>query len=104
MKYVVVGQNRETGARMSLEFEAESKAAAERKAAGAGMSVHRVEDVTDGHVPHATDPRDGTVRRRRGGGGMGLLTKLLILVALVAATYYVIWPVARPIVYRFMRR
>jgi hypothetical protein len=32
MKFQVIGQNRDTGARMTLEFQAESKAAAERKA------------------------------------------------------------------------
>ena len=52
MRYNVVGQNRDTGARMTLEFEAESKAAAERKAAQAGMSVHHVTDVTNGHAEH----------------------------------------------------
>ena len=96
MRYFVTGSNRDTGARMTLEFEAESKAAAERKATQAGMSVHRVEDVTDGHVPHALEPRDTSRRRRR--RGSGLITKLLILAAIVAVTYYFVWPVARPMV------
>jgi len=66
MRYHVIGQNRDTGARMSLEFDAESKAAAERKAAQQGMSVHRVEDVTDGYPArsHAPNPRAGRMRNR----------------------------------------
>jgi hypothetical protein len=87
MKFVVVGQNRSTGARMSMEFEAESKAAAERKATQAGMSVNRVEDITDGYVGKAHDPRP---RKRHGGSG-GLL-RLLIVLAILAAAAYFLWP------------
>jgi len=91
MKYKVTGVNRDNGARMTLEFEAESKAAAERKASQGGMSVHRVEDVTDGHVAHAMGPREN---RRRPGGGSPLL-KLVVLVALLAAAYHFAWPIVR---------
>src|SRR5687767_9297478 len=77
MRYNVVGQNRDTGSRMSLEFEAESKAAAERKAAHAGMSVHHVTDVTDGDsgggAPGTNPAYRGPVRTRGGG-----LLKLVI--------------------------
>ena len=87
MKYVVTGQNRETGARMSLEFDAESKAAAERKAGQSGMSVHRVVDVTDGYPSTAAEP--GGVRRRSSGGGASrFLLLLLLLIAAAAAAYY----------------
>lgn len=89
MKYVVVGQNRESGARMSLEFEAESKAAAERKAAKSGMSVHHVTDVTDGHPATADAPRAvRRVRRSSGGGLLGFLVLFLIL----AAVAWFFWP------------
>ena len=57
MKFKVIGSSREKAARMTLEFEAESKAAAERKATQSGMSVNRVEDITDGYVSHAMEPR-----------------------------------------------
>ena len=82
MRYRVIGSNRETGARMQLEFEAESKAAAERKAGLQGMSVTRVEDVTDGpgstaHVDYTTS--SGPARR----GGFGRVIVGLILVAIV---------------------
>jgi uncharacterized membrane protein YcjF (UPF0283 family) len=80
MKYRVIGQNRDTGARMILEFEAESKAAAERKASQQGMSVNRVEDITDGHVSHAYD---APLRRRKGAGGK-ILMFILLLVLVVA--------------------
>ena len=45
MKFQVIGASRDTGARMTLEFEAESKAAAERKAAQQGMEVRSVREV-----------------------------------------------------------
>ena len=62
MRFKVSGANKETGARMVLEFEAESKGAAERKAMQQGMSVNRVEDISEGHVGHASD-ESGTARR-----------------------------------------
>src|SRR5688500_10023898 len=97
MRYKVVGQNRDTGARMTLEFEAESKGAAERKAAQAGMEVHHVADVTGGHEEHAR-PAEGYRRpvRSRGGG----LFRLVLLAILVAAVVWFFWPQIRGIVAR----
>jgi hypothetical protein len=99
MKYKVVGQNRDTGARMSLEFEAESKAAAERKAAGAGMSVHHVSDVTDGHAGHgASGPSEGyrgPVKTSSGG-----LIKLLILLVILGAAVWYFWPKLSHMIHR----
>lgn len=105
MKYLVVGQNRDTGARMSLEFEAESKGAAERKAAQAGMSVRHISEVTDApsaaagggagspaRPGHAATPAHGDFRPIRQSGG-GLL-KLIVLVLLAAAVWY-FWPQIR---------
>ncbi len=84
MKFQVLGQNRESGARMTLEFEAESKAAAERKATLQGMSVHRVVDITDGHPPMSyTRP----VMRRRGSK-----FKFLVIVIALAALIWYFWP------------
>lgn len=95
MKYVVVGQNRDTGARMSLEFEAESKAAAERKAAQAGMSVRHITDISDGRPEEgpagAAPARDYRPLRRPRGG----LFRLLLLVAIVAAVAWYFWPQIR---------
>jgi hypothetical protein len=85
MKFRVIGANRETGARMTLEFDAESKAAAERKASQSGMSVNRVEDITDGSVAHAMEP---ATRRRGGDGSFGLLIRFIILIGLAAAAFW----------------
>ena len=94
MKFRIIGSNRETGARMTLEMEAESKAAAERRATQSGMSVNRVEDISNGYVAHATEPR--TTRRRSGGGKFKLL---LIVVVLAAAAWY-FWPHVRGMIHR----
>jgi hypothetical protein len=85
MKYHVVGQNRDTGARMSLEFEAESKSAAERKATQQGMSVHHVEDVTDGYPGHSAAPNLRSGRRKSRGSRLPLF---VIGVALGALIWY----------------
>ena len=93
MRYNVVGQNRDTGARMSLEFEAESKAAAERKATQAGISVDHLTDVTVGHAGHipGTNPAyRGPVKQRSGG-----LIKLIVLLVILAAIAYFFWPQIR---------
>ena len=84
MKFKVTGSNRDTGARMILEFEADSKAAAERKATQTGMSVNRVENISDGHVAHAGPTSSG---RGRGSGG-GKLRLLVVVVILAAVAYW----------------
>jgi hypothetical protein len=67
---------------MTLEFEALSKAAAERKAQQAGMAVNRVEVFSElGEETPAPVPRSG---------GSGWLLKLIVLVALAAAAYFVL--------------
>jgi hypothetical protein len=92
MRYKVVGQNRDSGARVTLEFEADSKAAAERKATQAGMSVHHVADVTSGHEEHAAPSA-----RYRGPGrtGGGRTVWLVLLVIIVAAVAWFFWPQIR---------
>ena len=88
MKYRVSGAHRGTGARMTLEFEADSKAAAERKATQAGMEVHRVAGAEDGA---GTDRAAelGTGGRRT---GMHPLVKLILLLAVAAVLWFVISP------------
>ena len=85
MKFLVIGQSRDSGARMQLEFEAESKAAAERKATQAGMSVHHVNDVTHGHAggTGVSPAYRGPIRT-----GGGRLVRLLVLVVLIAVAWY----------------
>jgi hypothetical protein len=94
MKYQIIGQNRESGARMTLEFEAESKAAAERKATLQGMSVHRVVDISDGHgaMSQAPDPRAGVIYQS---GGGKLKKVILILIVLAVAWYFRGWIMRR---------
>ena len=89
MKYKAMGVNRTTGARMTLEFEAESKGAAERKAHQAGMEVHRVVDVTDGDMASPPMVDKGTGGRRT---GMHPVLKLVLLLIVVAIAYFVVWP------------
>jgi hypothetical protein len=89
MKYQVSGAHRGTGARMVLEFEADSKAAAERKARQAGMEVHRVADVTAGDG--MTEPELGTGGRRTGAHPVLTLVALLI----VAVVAYYVWTMVR---------
>jgi len=84
MQYRVIGSNKDTGARMELTFEAESKAAAERKASQQGMAVNRVEDITDGHTHPAGDVRHS----KRGGAGMGKIPLLILVVIVVAVAWY----------------
>lgn len=101
MKYRVIGSNRDTGARMGLEFDAESKAAAERKARQSGMDVTRVEDITDAPLIHTYD--SGSRRPARGGAGSGGVARrlllLIILLALIAAILHY-WPSIRPMLGR----
>ena len=92
MKFKAMGANRTTGARMTLEFEAESKGAAERKAHQAGMEVHRVIDVTDGDMTNPPMTDVGTGGRRT---GMHPVLKLVLLLIVVAIAYFVVWPMVR---------
>jgi hypothetical protein len=79
MKFRVIGSSKETGARMTLEFEAQSKAAAERKAQQAGMAVNRVEIFSD------LQPETSAAGVHSGGGGW--IIKIIVLIALLAAGY-----------------
>ncbi len=88
MKYRVIGSNKDTGARMILEMEADSKAAAERKAMQAGMYVTRVEDAA---LVREDTASTRPVSRRRGSGGMGWLIQLIIVAAIAALAYH-FWP------------
>jgi hypothetical protein len=92
MKFLCTGVNRETGARMTLEFEAVSKAAAERKATQSGMEVlhahevHAADQIAGERAPsHRGEHPSGTGRR----GKLLLLVGLLVLLALAAAYF---WP------------
>lgn len=88
MKFRVTGQNRDTGARQVVEFEAESRGAAERKATQSGMTVNRVEDISDGDPVKAGVTAGGSMRSRGGGNGrVKLLAGIIILLAVAYALY-----------------
>jgi hypothetical protein len=80
MKFRVIGSSRKTGARMTLEFEAPSRAAAERKAQHAGMAVNRIETFGE-----TGDEKPVPIIRP---GGHGLLLKMVAFLAIAAGAYY----------------
>jgi hypothetical protein len=84
MKFRVTGSNKDNGARMTLEFEADSKAAAERKAAQSGMSVNRVENLAEGYVSSDHQP---TSRR-------GRKSRVFLILVILAAIFW--WFFLRP--------
>jgi hypothetical protein len=90
MKFKVTGTSKSTGARMALEFEAESKAQAERKAAQQGMNVTRAENVSDGEAPKSF-PTGADQRPARKGSTVGTLLAVAVLAAIVYAIYH-FWP------------
>jgi hypothetical protein len=108
MQFRVIGHRRDNAARVTLEFEAESKAAAERDALKQDIEIVRVELVQGGNppaVPSQPPPRPavGTVRthtpqptRRR----IPLAPLLLLLLAAAAAAWY-FWPTLQPLIPRF---
>ncbi len=99
MRFHVTGQNKDTGARMSLEFEADSKAAAQRKATSAGMKVHRVEIAGQ-----SIGPDSGIIPGGRGGKKLGIhpLLRLLISALGIAVLAYLLWPKLKPLVQKWM--
>src|SRR4051794_15919833 len=89
MLYRVTGTNHGTGARMTLDLEADSRAAAERKASTAGMDVlHVQESATDGGDAVARHAKQRTVYR---GGGAGGFLRLLIVIAVIAIAGWYFW-------------
>jgi len=79
MKFRVTGQNRETGARQIMEFEAESKGAAERKADKVGMSVNHATLIADTVEAHDTPVRKAS------GGVSGKLVWIVVIAVVVVA-------------------
>jgi hypothetical protein len=93
MQFKVIGSNKDTGARMVLEFEAESRAAAERKAIQSGMLVNRVQELSE----HEAELERQAKREAHRGEPVeksklpGLITLLVVLVVIVGVMYFV-WP------------
>lgn len=97
MKYHVTGINHGTGARMSLDFDATSKAAAEKKASGAGMDVQHIQEITNGEQRHH---EHHSHRGEDMSGGSALLVKLIVLVAVAGLILWWALPKIRAMLHR----
>ena len=86
MKFKVVGSNRQTGARVTLELEANNRAAAEREANQLGTEVMHVEQVVEGEEqPHGSRHRGEFEPESHLGRNILLI---VLLVAIVLAVVY----------------
>ena len=87
MQYKVTGTNKDTGARMILELEANNRADAERKATQSGMLVNHVQEIRDdGDQDHPRTKHRGEFDERSGAAGKMIV--LLIIVAIIGAAWY----------------
>lgn len=91
MKYRVVGANRDTGARMTLELEADSRARAEQKATLSGMNVQHLQEITDGEIEHAMEPRPRHHGPSDDRGGLPGFVKVGLFLLIVAGVVYFFW-------------
>ena len=96
MQYHITGINHSKGSHMTLEIEAPSKAAAERKARLAGMDVQHVQDMT--HQEHAMEKQNH--RTEASAGGLGWVVKLLVAAAIVMVIVAIAWPKVRDVLNR----
>jgi hypothetical protein len=90
MLYKVTGTNRDTGARMILEFDANNRASAERKATQSGMG-----EVL--HCEQLHDPNEPQVERRTHRGeyeprGPGRLIGWAVFLVIVVIAIVMLWP------------
>ena len=86
MKYKCVGSNRATGARVTMELDANNRAIAERKASQAGMDVLHVEQMDEeGQEQTQRVTHRGEFEPERHLGRKILL--FVILVGVVAAVF-----------------
>jgi hypothetical protein len=97
MLYKLTGTNRDTGARMTLEFEANNRASAERKATQSGMG-----EVL--HCEHMRDPNAPQVERRTHRGefetrGPGQLIGWAVFLVIVLFAVLMLWPRIRSFVH-----
>lgn len=102
MQFRVTGQNRETGARQIMEFEAENRAAAERKASQAGMNVTHLQVMaTEEDHPQPADARAAHRGEDSGNPNRGgCIASLVLLLLVIAVAVYFIWPRIKAIMER----
>lgn len=75
---------------MTLELEAESKAAAERKANKAGMDVNHVQEISDAEHP-AEEPRHSRHRGEVPVAGYNFVPAIVTII-IVAGLVWFFWP------------
>ena len=86
---------------MTLEFQAESKAAAERKALQSGMNVNHVQDITDleDELEDTPAARSRAAHRGESTGGMGAkLLATLIFLIVAAGLVWFFWGRIKPLI------
>ncbi|MGN6371076.1 MAG: hypothetical protein ACTHN5_22710 [Phycisphaerae bacterium] len=87
MKYRVLAHSRDTGQKLVLEFDAHSKADAERKAKPHNVNIIRIEPAEEAA---ATEPKEWrTIEPRR---ALRIPWAFILLLILAGAAYY-FWPV-----------
>jgi hypothetical protein len=96
MRYHVTGTNHAKGARMSLDVEAGSKAAAERMAQNAGMDVQHIEPIVEGDAAH----HGSTHRGEDSADGSGWLIKLIVVAGIVLVVACFLFPKFRMMLHR----
>ena len=87
MKYRVLAHSKDTGQKLTLEFEAASKADAERKAKPHNVNIIRIEPAEP--LPATEEKQWTTIKPRR----HFKFPWLLLFLALAAAAIYYFWPV-----------
>jgi hypothetical protein len=73
---------------MSLEFDAASKAAAERKADQQGLEVHHAHEVHDDDLPVERQTHRGEDDGRSGGAGKLIVLAVGLVLAVVVAVMF----------------
>src|SRR5437660_598259 len=100
MKFRVTGSNRDTAARMTLEFEAENRAAAERKAIQSGMLVNHIQDITESEDAEQPPPRSSHRGEQIRTGALSRMLAMLIFLIVAALIVWFFWAKIRVLIGR----
>lgn len=98
MQFKVTGSSRDTGARMTMEIEADSKGSAQKKAEAQGMIVNHC--VAVGDAPIGVGPRSGKGDSYAHKSPIGGLVKLVAIAAILAIAAFVAWTYVKPMLGR----
>ena len=88
MRYHVTGIDHAKGSHMTLDIDAPSKAAAEKRAQQAGMDVQHIQDASNHDEAHAR----ATHRGEDDGTRFGWMVKVLVVLAIVVIGIAFAWP------------